>query len=320
VSSSKKKKKQKFKQQQDGTNLPEKQVPAAAKKLKELITGKNTIAYLILILVGITAICFFPMLKNGFTNWDDELYVINNALLRGPDLKGIFTQPVVSNYHPLTIISLAINYSISATEPWSYLLLNLVLHLINTILVFKFIHAISDRKTIVAFLTALLFAIHPMHVESVAWISERKDVLYTPFFLLSLLQYWKYLLTEKQKWLWLCFLFFIFSILSKPAAIVLPILLFLLDYWKSRSFNRKQMLEKIPFFLVTTCLHQRSAQQRAAHHQFRRGDDGRRGATPDEWLVADYGDGDRGRGDAASGDRRGGGDDRARRDWRRCSL
>jgi len=190
------------------------------------------------------------MLKNDFINWDDEYYVVNNALLRGPDWAGIFTQPVVSNYHPLTVISFAINYAISGTEPWSYLLFNLLLHLINTALVFKFVYTISDKKTLAAFLTALVFGIHSMHVESVAWIAERKDVLYTLFFLLSLLQYWKFLQTGKSVRLWFCFLLFVLSLLSKPAAIILPLVLFLLDYWKKRSFSKRLIIEKIPFILL----------------------------------------------------------------------
>src|SRR5258705_1453231 len=95
------------------------------------------------VLLGITAVCFFPMMKNGFTNWDDELYVVKNTMLRGPDWHAIFTQPVAANYHPLTIISFVFNYGISGTEPWSYLLINFLLHLINGVLVFKFIYTIS---------------------------------------------------------------------------------------------------------------------------------------------------------------------------------
>jgi len=190
------------------------------------------------------------MLKNEFTNWDDEYYVINNTLLRGPDWKGIFTQPVVGNYHPLTIITLAINYQIGELDPSSYLLLNLLLHVVNTCLVFYFIWNISAKKTWVAFLTALIFAIHPLHVESVAWVSERKDVLYTFFFLLALNQYWLFLQTGKQIKFWFSFLLFILSLLSKPAAIILPLVLLLLDYWKGRAINLKLLVEKIPFFLL----------------------------------------------------------------------
>jgi len=201
--------------------------------------------------VLITAVCLSPALKNGFVNWDDEYYVVSNALLRGPQWIGIFTRPVVSNYHPLTVLSLAANYAISGTEPWSYLLFNLLLHLANTVLVFWFAYLLSDKKRWVALFTALLFGIHPMHVESVAWISERKDVLYTLFFLLSLIAYWKYLQTNRSTGYWACFLLFVCSLLSKPAAIVLPLVLLLLDYWKERPFTRKVVLEKIPFFLVS---------------------------------------------------------------------
>ena len=226
------------------TNLS--QAPAERKNKK---SGNKSLQW-ILALVVITAICFLPMLRNGFTNWDDEFYVINNQLLRGPDWIGIFSTPVVSNYHPLTIISLAINFAISGTDPSSYMVFNLLLHLANTGLVFYFILQISSGKNYVAAFTALIFAIHPMHVESVTWVSERKDLLYTLFFLLSLIQYWRFLQTEKRSKLSLCFLFFLLSLLSKPAAIILPLLLLLLDYWRGRSFNKKVVIEKIPFLLL----------------------------------------------------------------------
>ena len=199
------------------------------------------------VIVALTAYCLSPMLGNGFTNWDDELYVVNNTLLHGPDWKGIFSQSVVSNYHPFTIASLAFNYSVSKLNPHSYLLLNLILHVLNTALVFYFIWNISGKKVFVSALCALIFGIHPMHVESVAWISERKDVLYTFFFLLSLHFYWQYIITEKKTGYWMSLTLFIFSLLSKPAAIILPFILLLLDYWKNRPINKKTIIEKIPF-------------------------------------------------------------------------
>lgn len=200
--------------------------------------------------LAITAVCFLPMLKNEFTNWDDEHYIVNNMLLRGPDWKGIFSQPVVSNYHPLTIITLAINYGLSGLDPAPYLAFNLLLHLLNTCLVFYLIWNISSKNLWVACITALVFGIHPMHVESVAWISERKDVLYTLFFLLSLMQYWSFLQTKKSVHLWLCFGLYLLSLLSKPAAIILPVVLLVFDYWKGRPINMKLIWEKIPFFIL----------------------------------------------------------------------
>ncbi len=201
----------------------------------------------LLILIFVTAICFFPMLKNELTNWDDDFYVNQNLLLRGPDWKGIFSQPVVGNYHPLTILTLALNYQWSGLSSFSYLLVNYVLHLVNTVLVFYFIYRISGRQIWVGFITALVFGIHPMHVESVAWVAERKDVLYTLFFFLSLIQYWQYLETGARKNYWFCFLFFVLSLLSKPAAVILPLILFLLDYWKGRPLKKIAITEKIMF-------------------------------------------------------------------------
>jgi len=196
-----------------------------------------------------TLVCFLPMLNNGFTNWDDEYYVVNNSMLRSPDWHAIFTQSVAANYHPLTMATLAANYQISGLHPFSYLLVNLVLHLMNVVLVFLFIYEISAKKIAVAFITALIFGVHPMHVESVAWISERKDVLYGFFFLLSLIYYWKYLQSGQKLNYILCFLFFVLSLLSKPAAIILPLVLFLLDFWKGRPINLKTSKDKIIFFL-----------------------------------------------------------------------
>ena len=240
-------KKQPQKKQKQG---PKKNIVAQTPVRKTTKENKKFLLLWLLFLVAVTAVCLFPMLQNSFTNWDDEYYVVNNVLLRGPDWHGIFTQPVVSNYHPLTIISLAINYQLTGLDPSSYLIFNLLLHLVNTMLVFYFTWLISGKKMWVAGVTALVFGIHPMHVESVAWVSERKDVLYTLFFLLSLIQYWRFLQTGRSSRLWFCFFLFVLSLLSKPAAIILPLVLLLLDYWKGRQVSIKWIVEKIPFFLL----------------------------------------------------------------------
>lgn len=223
--------------------------PASARKTSK--QTKDSLWPWLLLVTGITAICLWPLLKNEFVNWDDEYYVINNPLLRGPDWKGIISNQVLGNYHPLTILSYAFNYAISGLDPFSYLLVNYLLHLANTILVFYFIRDISGNNKFIAAFVAIVFGIHPMHVESVAWVAERKDVLYTFFFLLALLQYWKYLAKGKKSNFWICFILFVLSLLSKPAAIVLPLVLLLLDYWKGRSITLKVVAEKIPFFILS---------------------------------------------------------------------
>lgn len=203
-------------------------------------------------LLLLTGFVFWPMLQNQFTNWDDEAYVLNNTLLRGPDWAGIFSKPVVSNYHPLTVLSLALNYQVSKLEPFSYLLVNWILHLANTGLVFYFVWLLSGRIQWVAFFTALVFALHPMHVESVAWVSERKDLLYTLFYLLALIRYWRYAETGQKRDYWATFVLFALSLLSKPAAVVLPLSLLLLDYWRGQDWKSGRVwIEKIPFVLLS---------------------------------------------------------------------
>jgi len=220
------------------TNPPEQKI----EKIKT-IQSRSFWTWLISVLV-FTGISFLPMLTNGFTNWDDDIYITRNPLIKGSDWNGIFTQASASNYHPLTMLTLAFNYAISKTDPFSYHFVNWLLHILNTALVFLFVYKISGKKIYVAALASLIFGVHPMHVESVAWVSERKDVLYTLFFLLALLQYWRFLEGGKRSNVILCFVFFVLSLLSKPAAVILPLVLLLLDYWKGRAFNWKILVEK----------------------------------------------------------------------------
>ncbi|HJS53962.1 MAG TPA: hypothetical protein VJ765_05440, partial [Chitinophagaceae bacterium] len=201
--------------------------------------------------LALTGLCLIPMLNNGFTNWDDDVYVTSNSIIKAPDWEAIFTRPFAHNYHPLTMLTLAFNYAISGVDPFSYHFVNWLLHILNTSLVFLFIYKISGRKIFVAAFASLIFGIHPMHIESVAWVSERKDVLYAFFFLLAMLQYWRCLETGKRSNLFSCFLLFVLSLFSKPAAIILPVVLYLLDYWHGRAFNWKVVMEKIPFFILS---------------------------------------------------------------------
>ena len=195
-----------------------------------------------------------PTLHNGFTNWDDGLYVLNNPVITNlsfDNLKTMFTEKVVDNYFPFTMLSLAFNYSLSAFHPHTYHFLNLLLHLLNTFLVFWLAYRLSNKSTLIGGVTAVLFGIHPMHVESVAWIAERKDVLYGAFFLGGLLTYWRYLDGLKWKWLELTGLLFLGSLWSKPAAVVFPLVLLLMDYFRQRDIDRRVIWEKIPFFMLS---------------------------------------------------------------------
>jgi Tfp pilus assembly protein PilF len=234
-----------------------KKKPIASKKKPELRYSRASYIKFLIPIFAITFLLFLRALQNGFTNWDDVLYVTENPLLKDLSFKGIkaiLSTPVVSNYHPITILSLALNYQLAGLSPWSYHLTSIFLHLINTGLVFWFILFLADRNKWIAGSVALLFAIHPMHVESVAWISERKDLLYTLFYLLALIIYIKYLQSKKINQLILVTVSGGLSLLCKPAAIVLPFSLLLLDYYFKRPWSVKWIAEKIPLFLMSAVI------------------------------------------------------------------
>lgn len=240
--------------------------PAAAPVSPQALRG-----LLVAGLVVLTFLVYLPALSNGFTNWDDGEYVLENKhlALTSENIPLLFTRNVVGNIHPLTMFSLGLDHAFGGTtDAFPYHLTNVLLHLLNTVLVFFFALRLSRQQTSVAFITALFFAIHPMHVESVAWVSARKDVLYTAFFIGSLLCYLRYL--DRPKW-WLYGAAFVMAVLSgmaKPAAVVLPVVMLLLDYYEGRSFNWKVWAEKIPFFALSIAvgLVTIKAQGQAMHH------------------------------------------------------
>lgn len=205
----------------------------------------------------ITIVTFFiykESFGNEFVNWDDQVYVEEQPLVLKKEYSKLWKTPVSLNYHPITMTSLAwqVPKDIKKLKAAPFIKMNDWLHIINSLLVFAFIVLISNSRWLVAFFTAMVFALHPMHVESVVWISERKDVLYTFFLLLSCIAYWKYLEKFTMKWLVLAGLFFILSVLSKAMAVIIPIIWILLDILKERSLIvYKPWLEKLPFFVVS---------------------------------------------------------------------
>ena len=201
------------------------------------------------VIILITIIAYLPVFHNGLLNWDDEGYIKNNLLVHSFNLKEIFSQYVKGNWHPVTILILAIEYHFFGLHAIGYHSVNLLLHLINVVLVFYAVYYLSN-KTAPALIAALLFGIHPLHVESVAWTAELKDLLYTLFFLASYILYLKYLKELKKKYYLFSLLLFFVSLLSKAMAASLPVVLILTDYFKGRKINSKVLFEKVPFFLL----------------------------------------------------------------------
>lgn len=210
----------------------------------------------------ITFIVFSPALTADFINFDDIQYVTENPYIRNitsQNLEAILLTDVngTGNYHPLTFLSLAADYTISGSKPWGYHLTNIIFHLLNTTLIFYLVFIICRRlkiknKTLISIITALLFGIHPMHVESVAWVSGRKDVLYTFFYLLSILFYLQYLDKTRVKFYIISIIFFLFSLASKAMAVTLPVVLLSIDYLLNRKLRDKKVwTEKIPYFFLS---------------------------------------------------------------------
>lgn len=203
------------------------------------------------VLTVITIIVYASSLTNGFTNWDDEGYILKNELLPSIHLNQIFSRFVMGNYHPITVLVQAIEYQFFGTEANGYHTISLLLHICNVLLLFVFVRMFFSNE-IAAFIAALLFAIHPTHVESVSWVSAQKDLLYTGFFFASVIMYVRYVQSQrrhKMNYVWML-LFFVLSNLSKAQAVTLPVVLVLIDWYKEKKIPWKQLGEKVPLFAL----------------------------------------------------------------------
>lgn len=194
-----------------------------------------------------------------FVNFDDPYYVTKQVSIRSMDGDSLVAwfdtdRVVAGNYHPLTMISLALNYAMTGTDVSSYAITNVALHIANAFLVYGIFLLLFPGRWLVAAVAAVWTCVHPMHVESVAWVSERKDVLYAFFLLLSLLGYLAYLRTRSWMMYGASLLAFVLSCLSKAMAVPLPVVLLAVDYFVARTDARRAILEKLPFFAVSVVI------------------------------------------------------------------
>lgn len=231
---------------------------AGKKAEKKPRTNQSSTKYRYLLMAGICLLAFLVFREavgHGWTNWDDPNYVLENeelTLFTWDNVLDQFTSYYFGNYHPLTMVSYLTEYHFCQSDPKLYHLDNILLHLLNTALVFILFYRLS-RKISVAAIVCVLFGVHPMHVESVAWVSERKDMVYSFFFLLSLIFYTDYVRkgAKNYKKYMLVLFFFILSLLSKAMSVTLPLVLLLIDYFQKRAFSKQLILEKIPFFILS---------------------------------------------------------------------
>jgi protein O-mannosyl-transferase len=220
-------------------------------KIKQIILS--------LILVVISLSIYWQTSTHGFYLYDDGDYVVNNSLiLKGITPEGIkwaFSSFHSGNWHPLTWLSHMLDVQLFGVKASGHHLVNLLLHVVNALLVFFLLMRLTSELWR-GFAVALLFAIHPLHVESVAWIAERKDLLSGLFFLLTLLAWERY--ARKQSIIsYLCsLLLFALGLMSKPMLVTLPFILLLLDWWPLGRFDAqfrpaRLFAEKIPFFMLS---------------------------------------------------------------------
>ncbi len=219
-----------------------------------------------LVLIALPVAVFFQIRHHEFVDYDDRTYVVDNPNLRtelgGESILRAFREPYETNWIPLTWISLHVDYTLYGTEPAGYLLTNLALHVLGTLLLFAALIQLTGSTWRSAFVAAV-FAIHPLHVESVAWASERKDTLSGLFWMATLLAYARYAKSPGLGRYLLVFLCLGLGLLAKPMLVTLPFVLLLLDYWPLGRLRsdaswgwpeaarlRRALLEKLPLFAL----------------------------------------------------------------------
>ncbi len=218
-------------------------------------------------------IVFRGALENGFVNWDDHEYVYENPRIQSFSKSNLWEMATgfhAGNWHPLTWLSHAIDYQLFGLDPWGHHLTNILLHAFNTCLVFVlflklFKSAANNRFSeknvwVGGMIAALVFGLHPLRVESVAWVAERKDLLCGLFFLSTILMFVFYITSksevEKKRFYLLSIFTFVLALMSKPMAVTLPAVLLLLDVSpfdriKDKAAFWRLLLEKGPFFLLS---------------------------------------------------------------------
>lgn len=203
--------------------------------------------WLVFIPLLVAIVLFYSVGSFDWVNWDDPDYILKNPLVGELSSERIlenFSSFTIGAYHPITTLTYCIDYTIGEYNPKVYHFTNLLIHLLNVILLFFFIQHLVKENLAVLIVT-LLFAIHPMNIESIAWISGRKDLLMMLFSMLGMLSYLK---LEVKKY-GAVYLFFILALLSKGTAIVFPVLLILIDYLQNKKITWQSVQSKIPMFI-----------------------------------------------------------------------
>ena len=227
-------------------------------------------AWLVAVLLALATIAiYWPATRCDFINCDDPEYVSDNLHVQeGLNWEGVkwaFLNPVSANWHPVTVMSHMLDCQLFGLKPWGHHLINVLFHALNAVMVFALLRQLTGAMWR-SLLVAALFAVHPLRVESVAWVAERKDVLSGFFGLLTLIFYARYVQKSETKlatsssfllspFYWSALFFFALGLMSKAMLVTMPCVLLLLDYWPLERFKQSRtwqlVMEKIPFFVLT---------------------------------------------------------------------
>ncbi len=212
---------------------------------------KKYIKYLVPLLIIIAALYIYntSLEYNFLDGWDDTEYLTDPGVQEG-DAREIFSNYHLGMYQPLPVLSLAMNYRSAGVNAQAYHATNLFLHVINIFLVWLLLLSLSKRKTI-AGIGAFLFALHPMNVEAVVWISARSTLLFTAFYVGGLITYLKYSENKKPLYFGLTLLLAILAFFSKSLAMSFPFVLLVIDYYRGRTWSNRLWLEKTPFLALS---------------------------------------------------------------------
>src|SRR5437588_1401779 len=220
-------------------------------KISGLVFSRRSRACIFaLVLAAVTILVYRPAWNGGFL-WDDDAYVTNNELLTAPDgLRRIwFSLDSPSQYFPLVYTTFRVEHALWGLNPTGYHWINLILHVANALLVWA---VLAQLKIPVACLAVAIFVLHPVQVESVAWITERKNVLMGFFFLLTLLA-WAVFVDERSKRPWrfygLALVLYGLALSAKTTACTLPAALLLILWLQNKQINWRRIFQIIPFFL-----------------------------------------------------------------------
>ncbi|MCC6547681.1 glycosyltransferase family 39 protein [Candidatus Sumerlaeota bacterium] len=205
------------------------------------------------VLAFIVFATFALSLRNDFLYWDDNIYTFQESLVTDGSLGTflrIFQSSHHGNYYPLTLVSFWIEYRIAGMTYAVYHLTNVILHVINAVICFRLLNRLCGNMS-VAWLAALLFAVHPLRVEGVAWISSRKDLLAAMFYLFAMLGHVSMGRQGRISSGMIIFILHAAALMSKGTAVTLPVALLLIDYQQRRCFSPAVILEKVPLFILS---------------------------------------------------------------------